>query len=531
MSNEDDEGATLLFKQNRNAIKQLIMDKGALYISYFADGDIHDSAYYYSGQEGSHAVALIGWNDEYPAENFKTDKFGKKPSNDGAWLIRNSWGTGDEDFPDGCFWISYEQDMAFGTAFSMAEADDSLTTYTHGDLGWCLSWGMGDNGDKTFYGASVFMAGNNDVELKEIGFYTTDNNADAEFSIYVSDAKPTASTLTAGQPMKTISSKDIPYAGYHTVTLDSSVSVKAGQYLTIIQKAVNPSYGYPLAATAKINNWSDFAEFYDGEGYVSSNGTEWTDGIQLTENGERRCITPCIYAYVSGASDDDDGRDTLNMTIDGILVKDMESFTRELNVAFDTNEKLNPNIPSGRVFNLTLGGKDGSAVKAGESFTLYLLYVNDVLKWEEQSASESGVRYPSGDIVPLYPTDYKPDIFLTAKVTDEASLKADLPAYGPFEATAGTDGKITLNVDGLTYNGPEGNGSRAKIPTGYHYLLYFQQTDTETSACGMIEDINVTSASSGSSGSSSSGFSGCDVSMAGGLALILAGMAVFFRKR
>ena len=530
MSNEDDEGAALLFKQSRDAVKQLVMGKGALYVSYFAGGEITNSSYYYSGEDGSHAVALIGWDDDYPAANFTADKFGKKPSKNGAWLIRNSWGT-DKDFPDGCFWMSYEQNVSFGTAFSMAQADDSLTTYTHSDLGWALSWGMGDEGDKVFYGANVFKAGSQEVKLEEIGFYTTDNNAEAEFSVYVSDEKPTASTLTVGRtPAATQTVSGIPYAGFHTVTLDSPVPVKAGQYLTIVQKAVNPSYNYPLAVTARINNWSDFAEFYDGEGYVSSNGTEWTDGIQTVENGKSKPIIPCLYAYVSGAAEDDECRDGGSLTIDGIPVENLEDFARDLNVDFDVNEKLNPDIPAGRVFNLTLGGVDGSAVKAGETYTVYLLYTNDVLHWEEQAASDSGVRYPSGDIVPEYPTGYKPDMFLTVKVTDEASLRADLPAYGPFEVTTAAGGKITLNVNNLIYaDGYESEkvGERAKIPAGYHNLLYFSQTDTETSACGMVEDLNVTAG--GKSGGSSS--SGCDLGLGGWLALGLAGLAVFLRKQ
>lgn len=36
-----------------------------------------------------HNVSIIGWNDEYPKENFNENL---QPSSDGAWIIRNSWG-------------------------------------------------------------------------------------------------------------------------------------------------------------------------------------------------------------------------------------------------------------------------------------------------------------------------------------------------------------------------------------------------------------------------------------------------------
>lgn len=38
----------------------------------------------------NHAVLIVGWNDGYKVENFAD---GKKPQNNGAWIIKNSWGT------------------------------------------------------------------------------------------------------------------------------------------------------------------------------------------------------------------------------------------------------------------------------------------------------------------------------------------------------------------------------------------------------------------------------------------------------
>ena len=41
----------------------------------------------------NHAVAIVGWDDNYSVENFVE---GSRPKNNGAWIIKNSWGTGEQ---------------------------------------------------------------------------------------------------------------------------------------------------------------------------------------------------------------------------------------------------------------------------------------------------------------------------------------------------------------------------------------------------------------------------------------------------
>lgn len=36
----------------------------------------------------NHCVTIVGWDDNYPRDNFAN-----RPSGDGAWLIANSYGT------------------------------------------------------------------------------------------------------------------------------------------------------------------------------------------------------------------------------------------------------------------------------------------------------------------------------------------------------------------------------------------------------------------------------------------------------
>ena len=80
-------------------VKQAVMDYGAVGISYyaytysgFASNQYYNAdtaGYYcYDEQTTNHAVTVVGWDDDYPAQNFPT-----APEGNGAWIVRNSWGS------------------------------------------------------------------------------------------------------------------------------------------------------------------------------------------------------------------------------------------------------------------------------------------------------------------------------------------------------------------------------------------------------------------------------------------------------
>jgi len=91
-------------KQNRDAVKKAIMTYGAVGASYYHNTNYYQAANnsYYTGieQGTNHAISIVGWNDDFPASNFKT-----QPAQNGAWLVRNSWGYNDMSL-GGYFWMS-----------------------------------------------------------------------------------------------------------------------------------------------------------------------------------------------------------------------------------------------------------------------------------------------------------------------------------------------------------------------------------------------------------------------------------------
>ena len=131
-------------------VKDAVMQYGAVYVAMGWFGSSVDSSYYnpatssYYYDDGfltNHGVLIVGWDDGYAAANFATT-----PPGDGAFIVKNSWGT---DWGDGgYFHVSY-YDAAFGltspmAAFCNAEATDGYAdVYQYDPLGYCEPCGSG----------------------------------------------------------------------------------------------------------------------------------------------------------------------------------------------------------------------------------------------------------------------------------------------------------------------------------------------------------------------------------------------------
>lgn len=142
-----------------NQLKQHIQDYGSISAGlHGADANSSNYSCYnsdtsakYCGDEShtcDHAVSIIGWNDNYSRDNFAKDS---KPTSNGAWIVRNSWGERIElgkvaDVKTEIFNLYKENCIAQGWN-SASEIPDSFLT----SCGYIIENGMvyqkyGDNG-------------------------------------------------------------------------------------------------------------------------------------------------------------------------------------------------------------------------------------------------------------------------------------------------------------------------------------------------------------------------------------------------
>jgi len=233
----------------------------------------------------NHAVDIVGWDDNYPASNFHT---GGRPSANGAWIVRNSWGT--EWGDSGYFYMSYDSHIFDGVAYVNSEKIYDRI-YQYDPLGWLRSIGFSST---TASFANVFTAKDDD-RITAISLYTTDANTSYAIRVLTDvGADPSTGTLASGFPQS--GRFDAP--GYRMVDLDHPVSVTRGQKFAIVVTVTNPTSETPIPI--EWPDWdmrSDTATANPGESFVSRDGETWTDLVTVTSPIDCTQTNVCLKAF------------------------------------------------------------------------------------------------------------------------------------------------------------------------------------------------------------------------------------------
>ncbi|MDO5331079.1 MAG: C1 family peptidase, partial [Bacillota bacterium] len=223
---------------NMNNIKRAIMDYGAVAISYYDDDDYHNSkygSYYYPSPDGSnHAVTIVGWNDNYSRTYFSNKAW---PKSNGAWLVKNSWGTNWSDGTDGdanatnsgkegYFWLSYydksliEGDEVY--VFDFEPAGNYQYNYQYDGSCDVESISVSKN-DTVSAIYTVTDAAVQKIDAIGLGLYST--NVSGTISIYTGSAMENPTNGNLAIDSQRFSTK---YQGYYTFTFEDGPVVNRG---------------------------------------------------------------------------------------------------------------------------------------------------------------------------------------------------------------------------------------------------------------------------------------------------------------
>lgn len=215
-------------------IKKAIAKYGAVTFQY----NNRNNIYYYNpknekgGSSYPHACAIVGWNDNIPAENFAPDG----ATMNGGWLIKNSYSSLPSGYP--YFYISYDNTSSSMYAFSYAEREAYDRNYYYdGDID-----DFPLRNDK--HVANVYRAGSEvsgkTEKITAVNVGVEGNGYTLEAEIYTGLSSPFESENAPVAGGKSVAKKTMSfdYGGYVTMRLDEPVSLSAGEWFSVVVRVV-----------------------------------------------------------------------------------------------------------------------------------------------------------------------------------------------------------------------------------------------------------------------------------------------------
>lgn len=267
------------FDYDRAPIQEYIREYGPLEVFLnHKSANLINGYYAYNGADNyniDHVVMVVGWDDNFPRDNFYVPA-----SQDGAWLMQNTFGS---DFgEDGYYWVSYDTPMIFGNGYILLDDYEKILSY-----------------DSSFYdaislGESTTVANHfkEAGQLKAVGTFIV--SYDTKIHVEILD-KDLATVL-----YETDCEYDVP--GYYTVFLDELIDVE-DYYVAITYYGEVPVEGN---CVEELFSMGGFRYYYSvsceqDQSYVLVDG-EWLDLYEEEtmerigfEGSTNNCCIKAIY--------------------------------------------------------------------------------------------------------------------------------------------------------------------------------------------------------------------------------------------
>ena len=461
-----------------DTIKQFIISSGALDASVnYEDAYMNTTgtALFYNGYyKSNHEVTIVGWDDEYSKDNFKSDN---KPQNDGAWLIKNSYGSNNDN---GYFYVSYEDSTICSILGAITDADTEYVDNLYanekfGILGSLIE--SGDNLPDNKYLVNVFTKNSeNDEELKEVTFGY--NNATGYDIYFVDNYENTDSLNIENAKLVFESTENVIGKGYKTVKLPETEVIKGNKFAIIIKfKNYSKTDQLPIGLSHNLTGADTSLkgqEVLTNVSYISDNGVDYkdiateynsnavikagTNNIEYSIDEVETTITNTIGNQVNTEIYDTTGG-YVNYTINTTNISDNEEITikvtgidnkGEVKVIASTTATVTDGKATKSVAfapGLTPGEYTATFTYKNSSKTVTTNVVEEIIADRLDINPNLRSNYKKGETIDLMAVAYKANG--SEKITPTKS-KIEYSSSNEDVATVNQEGIVTINENGTT---------------------------------------------------------------------------------
>ena len=282
----------------------------------------------------NHSIAIVGWDD---------DKVTQAPEGPGAWLCKNSWGSGWGN--DGYFWISYYDKWCCQEPQMGAVSFQDVEPLVYDHIYYYDYHGWRDAKTDCNEAFNAFVATATE-KLLAVSFYTAVDNVTYTVKVY--------DGFEGGELLNELSTKSgtIEHTGFHTIELDTPVTLTDDDDFYIYLEL--PAGGHAFDRTSEITVLLDTPPTGTGldttlmEGHPFGSPEElvdfesWGLGKTELEAGSGIIVESVSHLgesyYRSGSSwlDLYDFNDTANFCIKGLATEVLPGdFDGDFDVDFD----------------------------------------------------------------------------------------------------------------------------------------------------------------------------------------------------
>ncbi|RAP50209.1 MAG: hypothetical protein BZ136_01855 [Methanosphaera sp. rholeuAM74] len=417
-----------IFRDNytdNDGIKEAIMKYGAVYsgIGWYFNYEYRSTYYCKDPTKGTnHAVCIVGWDDNYSRRNF-----GYTAPGDGAWIVKNSWGSGVGD--GGYYYVSYYDtthalagDYSFTFILNDTEVYEKSYQY---DIGGYTDYFI--NNTTSVWVKNIYNATRTEY-LSGVSTYF-DTNTSYDVAIYVN-----------GELRHVQTTNTVP--GYYTLKLSDGVLLHEGDVFEVIYKITQEAN----ASFAISENCTLMKRLYDeGMSFVSYDGVNWIDLFNLSfsygshiyysQVASIKAFTQKVTAYLE-LSTRPVNLCTVNVTIHDQYNHPITSGVVMLSI----NDNVTTyNVTNGSIIikeRLDVGSTNITAVYMSDEYgTLSKSVLVDVVNPE-------GWKEPSTITIDPVTTFVGENITLTAKIASEVEI---------------TSGRVYFKVNGKVLRADDGH--------------------------------------------------------------------------